>query len=332
MRIIIFLFLLCSLFAQAQPPALEGTATVRAIQGNSDFSPTLNDLADFFREQNVTTVRLTGQTAAVENVASVTLGSEDATYIVSGNILVTTSGSEAFSLIVDYTDEGNTARTATIPLIRISNGGILAATISAAGAVPYPAVPMYIRCKASTTIAVRTTGTFTGCTYNVEASIARNTTGSPAPAPSENVWNRAVLASPVVNNNSSANTIEDVTGLSFSVTSGKKYAFRAIIQYTVPATQTGSRWSINGPSATVTYASRYSLAATTQTLNSALNAYDLPAASNTTSGNVAGNIAYLDGYIDASASGTVTVRFASEVANSAVTAVAGSFIEWIEVL
>jgi hypothetical protein len=151
-------------------------------------------------------------------------------------------------------------------------------------------------------------------------------------APVSSGWSMAVLSSNVVNNNVNANTIQDVTGLSFSVTSGKKYAFRAIIEYTSAATGTGSRWSINGPAAVVTYASRYSLAATTQTINSALNAYDLPAASNATSGNTAGNIAYIDGFIDAAENGTLTVRFASEVTNSAVTAIAGSFIEWIEVL
>ena len=58
------------------------------------------------------------------------------------------------------------------------------------------------------------------------------------------------LTSDVTNNNGTANTIADVTGLSFSVTSGKLYWFEFNIVYTAAATSTGSRWSINGPTTT----------------------------------------------------------------------------------
>ena len=117
--------------------------------------------------------RSTGQTAAVASVATLTVGGADASYMISGNILVTTSGSESFSLVVDYTDEGNTARSVNIPIVRISTGGFMIATISAAGAVPYPSATLQIRCKASTSITIKTSGTFTGCTYNVEGRIVR---------------------------------------------------------------------------------------------------------------------------------------------------------------
>lgn len=123
--------------------------------------------------RDVVTGRSTGQTAAVASVATLTVGGADASYDVSGNILITTSSAESFSLIVDYTDEGNTARSVTIPILRISTGAWITSTISPSGAVPYPSGHLQIRCKASTTITVKTSGTFTGCTYNVEASIAR---------------------------------------------------------------------------------------------------------------------------------------------------------------
>lgn len=119
------------------------------------------------------TGRSTAQTAAVASVATLTVGASDASYLVKGNILVTTSGSESFSLQVDWTDEGNTARTATIPMVRIATGGFTATTISASGAVPYPSTMLEIRCKASTAITIKTSGTFTGCTYNVEGFITR---------------------------------------------------------------------------------------------------------------------------------------------------------------
>lgn len=136
------------------------------------------------------------------------------------------------------------------------------------------------------------------------------------------------LASDVTNNNATANTIADCTGLSFSVTSGTRYRFYANIWYTAAATTTGSRWSINGPSATnMAYSSIYSLTATTNTSNSAV-AYNIPAASNATSASTAGNIAIIEGTILPSANGTVVVRFASEVASSAIVCKAGSTLEW----
>jgi hypothetical protein len=134
-----------------------------------------------------------------------------------------------------------------------------------------------------------------------------------------------VLGSDVTNNNAVANTIADVTGLSFPVTAGNTYVFEFNILYTSAATTTGSRWSINGPTTTLlVYASEYSLAATTTTRNANLTAYNLPAGSNATSGNTASNQAKIWGIIRPSANGTVIARFASEVANSAIVAKAGS--------
>lgn len=136
-----------------------------------------------------------------------------------------------------------------------------------------------------------------------------------------------VLGSDVTNNNAVANTIQDVTGLSFAVTAGNTYVFDFNIIYTAAATTTGSRWSINGPAAPtiLCYTSEYSLAATTTTRNANVITYDLPAASNATSaGTTTGNRAVIYGIIRPSANGTVIARFASEVANSAIVAKAGS--------
>lgn len=152
-------------------------------------------------------------------------------------------------------------------------------------------------------------------------------------APSSSVWNTVVLGSDVVNNNAVANTIQDVTGLSFAVTSGTRYRFRAFIWYTAAATTTGSRWCINGPASTnIIVNSRYSLAATTETINHGVVGFDLPAACNATSAATAGNIALIEGELTPSADGTVIVRFAAEVTASAITAKAGSMLEWIAVI
>ncbi|QQS20431.1 right-handed parallel beta-helix repeat-containing protein [Candidatus Saccharibacteria bacterium] len=136
------------------------------------------------------------------------------------------------------------------------------------------------------------------------------------------------LGSDITNNNATANTIANVTGLSFAVTSGRTYRFHANIVYTAAATTTGSRWSVNGPATSLlSYATRYGTTAATEAFTYA-SAYDNPAASNTDSPSTAGNTAIIEGIVTPSAGGTLTVRFASEVSSSAIVAKAGSTIEW----
>lgn len=140
-----------------------------------------------------------------------------------------------------------------------------------------------------------------------------------------------ILGSDVTNNNGVANTIQDVTGLSFAVNAGEMYWFKFDILYTAAATTTGSRWSISGPASPtrLVYMSEYSLTATTSTRNANLTAYNLPAASNATSGTTGSNRAEIEGVIQPSASGTVIAGFASEVASSAIVALAGSRVQWM---
>jgi hypothetical protein len=137
-----------------------------------------------------------------------------------------------------------------------------------------------------------------------------------------------VLGNDVVNNNAVANTIADIVGLSFPVVSGQRYTFRFLVIYNSAATTTGSRWSVNGPSTTqLNYRSEYTLTITSRTINEGLTGYNTPAASNASSLTV-GNIAIIEGVIVPSASGTVIARFASEVAGSAVTCKAGSYVTY----
>lgn len=144
--------------------------------------------------------------------------------------------------------------------------------------------------------------------------------------------NVVVLGGDVINNNAVANTIADVTGLSFAVTAGQTYWFEFIIPYTSAATTTGSRWAINGPASPtmLAYRSEYTLTATSLTNNSA-SAYDTPSAASASS-LTAGNIATIWGIITPSSDGTVIARFASEVLSSAITAKAGATCRWMRVL
>jgi hypothetical protein len=141
-----------------------------------------------------------------------------------------------------------------------------------------------------------------------------------------------LLGGDITNNNAVANTIADVTGLSFSVLNGKTYLFQFDIIYTAAATATGSRWSISGPTTTyLSYTSEYSLTTTTMTRNAGLQAYDAPAASNATSAATGNNWANIKGIIRPSADGTVIARFASEVSSSAIVAKTGSVVRYQQV-
>lgn len=113
--------------------------------------------------------RVTAQTASASSVAAITVGAADATYLVSANVLVTTSTAHSFTVTVAYTDEGNTARTLTLPFSQLA--GTITANVTGAG--PYEGIPLHIRCKAATTITIATTGTFTTVTYNVEGLITQ---------------------------------------------------------------------------------------------------------------------------------------------------------------
>lgn len=141
---------------------------------------------------------------------------------------------------------------------------------------------------------------------------------------------RTFLPSDVINNNAVANTIADVTGLSFPVSANVTYAFKFFIVYSAAATTTGSRWAINGPATTfMNYTSQYTLTATSITNNAGLSAYNLPAASSASS-LTTNNIAIIEGIIRPSSSGTVVARFASEILSSAITAIGGgrSYVEY----
>jgi len=147
--------------------------------------------------------------------------------------------------------------------------------------------------------------------------------------------NVVVLASDVINNSAVANTLQDVTGLSFPINVGRTYYFRFFFRYDAQISTTGSRWTVNTVGATaitfIAYQSQYPVSTTSNTIN-ILPGADLPAASNATSPYTLGNTGWIEGFVTAGANGSLTLRFASEVASSAITAKTGSLVYWQEVL
>jgi hypothetical protein len=114
--------------------------------------------------------RVTAQTAAVASVATLTVGSADTSYYISGNVNVTAATTATFTMTCTYTDETNTSRVLTMSFSNLS-GTILTSITNVTGTGPYEGVVQHIRCKAGTTITIGTTGTFTSVTYNAEGLI-----------------------------------------------------------------------------------------------------------------------------------------------------------------
>jgi hypothetical protein len=122
----------------------------------------------------ITRGRATAQAAANASVATVTVGASDGTFEVSANVLVTTATNHTFTAQCTYTDEGNTARTVTLPFRLVGDTTALTSSIAnTAGTVPYNGVPIHIRAKAATAITILTPagGTYTTVVYNIEGVI-----------------------------------------------------------------------------------------------------------------------------------------------------------------
>ncbi len=113
--------------------------------------------------------RSTAQTGDVASVVTSTVGATDASYTVSSNLNVTayTAGTQTVTCV--YTDETNTSRTLTFTFTNLT--GTLLTAIGATG--PYESFPLHIRCKAATTITIKSTGSIWVGTYNVEGVIIR---------------------------------------------------------------------------------------------------------------------------------------------------------------
>jgi hypothetical protein len=118
---------------------------------------------------------------------------------------------------------------------------------------------------------------------------------------------------------------EDVTGLSFAVTSGKTYKWRATISF--GATSGTYLFSSNGPATSINNA-RFTMT-TGLTVNGVSNQTTYDAGANVT-GTLSG-LCTADGIVRVTANGTFTIRFRSSIAG-ALTVRAGSVVEYTEVL
>lgn len=113
--------------------------------------------------------RQTAQTSAV-TLASYTVGAADGSFEIGANVNVTTATTFNFNVVCTYTDETSTVRTLLMQF-NLTNGSTTVALTDANGAIPYHSEVTHIRAKASTTITIKSVGTFTAVTYNGEGLI-----------------------------------------------------------------------------------------------------------------------------------------------------------------
>jgi hypothetical protein len=135
-------------------------------------------------------------------------------------------------------------------------------------------------------------------------------------------FNSAILGTDI--SNATSTGYEDVTGLSFAVTAGKTYKWRATLGYTNTA---NIQLSINGPAVTFNRYRFTTAATTTSNFPSNQTTYNNP---NSTIAAISG-VSTADGLIKPSANGTVILRFRC-ASIGGFTILAGSIIEWEEVL
>ena len=135
-------------------------------------------------------------------------------------------------------------------------------------------------------------------------------------------FNSAILGADI--SNATSTGYEDATGLSFAVTAGKTYKWRATLAYTNSA---NIQLSINGPAVTFNRYRFTTAATTTSNFPSNQTTYNNP---NSTIAAISG-VSTADGLIKPSANGTVILRFRC-ASIGGFTILAGSIIEWEEVL
>ena len=121
----------------------------------------------------------------------------------------------------------------------------------------------------------------------------------------------------------------DITGLSFTVTSGVMYKYRIRILYTVAATTSAAKFAVNGPAQTYSAYTVKQMSSATADLTFNYNAYDHAGTVPTSSlYSTLGNFTQIDGMIQCSAGGTFIARLALDAAGSTVVVRAGSTLEY----
>jgi hypothetical protein len=132
-----------------------------------------------------------------------------------------------------------------------------------------------------------------------------------------------------VNITASNTTLADITGLSFAITSGNSYRFRAELQVQTSASATGCKFAVNANVGVGSIVYRTTNVSGLQTGITTWGAFALDSATTTTGAVTTQQYVTIEGLIVANANGTVIMRFGKSVATAGTLAIkAGSVLQF----
>ncbi|HVE27285.1 MAG TPA: hypothetical protein VNC22_17890, partial [Sporichthya sp.] len=140
-------------------------------------------------------------------------------------------------------------------------------------------------------------------------------------------WNRVKLTADVTNTTTS---LADVTGLSFPIAASTDYEFEFLIAFQTAAITTGLALALNGPGTPTLLAARIEVPVSASTeIDRHTNTYNTEALGTAVDAANTPRLARITGVLrNGVTAGTLTARFRSEVAGSAVVVKAGSIVRW----
>lgn len=145
-------------------------------------------------------------------------------------------------------------------------------------------------------------------------------------------WTTVVLTSNVINNNATANTYEDITGLSFTASTTGTYWVRLVAITSIVTNNRLGAYAFNGPTASLITLAGYVMNSNTTILQNVVANYNSPAtALSTISPNSLRNIYTLEGFLTLTATGTVQARHLCSSASGALTTMAGTNLQYYKV-
>lgn len=146
-------------------------------------------------------------------------------------------------------------------------------------------------------------------------------------------WTTVVLSADVSNSNATANTYEDVTGLSFPIATTGTYWYKVTALLSVNIINRLGSLALNGP--TTSFLAQHTYVANTNInfIFSSVTGYNLPATAIASSApTTATTTMILEGILTATATGTAQVRHLCSTANGVLTTKAGTTLQYYKVL
>jgi hypothetical protein len=149
--------------------------------------------------------------------------------------------------------------------------------------------------------------------------------------PSGNTF-QLVTTSDQASNSTAAIVVSDITGLTFPITSGKKYKFKALLLHTANSTSVSVRVGINANVAVTSVNQQISIATATGAQNQWFNLNSLGVVTFAGANSTAQLMSTVEGILIANNNGIAAIQFSKGAANTGILTIkAGSILEYFEI-